>query len=200
MIVGVSSRDSLVETIRGQRLAAAVVGIGLFVLLALVIGHAAIGPASPAGAAYSTSNLQGIARLIFTTYVYPFEVTSALLITAALGAMVLAHRERIKPKPTQRELARLRVSSGRPAPLPGPGVYAQHDAVDMPALLPDGTPSELSVSPVISRRDELDVRELAPGQPDTPRGPQPGGNGVRPGAGHAPDAGRDSEDHEGARW
>jgi NADH-quinone oxidoreductase subunit J len=44
--------------------------------------------------------------------VFPFEVTSALLITAALVAMVLAHRERTKPKPTQRELARLRVASG----------------------------------------------------------------------------------------
>jgi NADH-quinone oxidoreductase subunit J len=84
--------------------------------------------------------------------VFPFEVTSALLITAALGAMVLAHRERTTPKLTQRELSVQRIASGRPAPLPGPGTYAQHNAVDMPALLPDGTPSELSVSPVIASR------------------------------------------------
>jgi NADH-quinone oxidoreductase subunit J len=90
-----------------------------------------------------------IARLIFTTYVFPFEVTSALLITAALGAMVLAHRERITPKLTQRDLSRLRVASGRPAPLAGPGTYARHNAVDMPALLPDGTPAEASVPPAI---------------------------------------------------
>ncbi len=70
---------------------------------------------------------------------FPFELTSALLITAALGAMVLAHRERTGPKPTQRQLAQRRVDSGRPTPLPGPGTYAQHNAVDMPALLPDGT-------------------------------------------------------------
>src|ERR1700729_4477316 len=149
MIVGVNSRDSIVETIRGQRLAAAVVGIFLLVLLALVIGHAAIGPAASSGTAFANGNLQGLAQLIFTTYVFPFEVTSALLITAALGAMVLAHRERITAKPTQRELARRRLTGGRPAPLPGPGTYARHNAVDMPALLPDGTPSELSVSPVI---------------------------------------------------
>src|SRR5215470_11269429 len=80
MIVGVSSRDSLVETIRGQRFWTCVVAIGLLVLLALVIGHAAIGPAAPASAANSASNLPGIATLIFTTYVFPFEVTSALLI------------------------------------------------------------------------------------------------------------------------
>jgi NADH-quinone oxidoreductase subunit J len=152
MLVGVSSSDSIVETIKGQRLAAGLVGIGMLVLLALGIGHAAIGGAQPLSSGYNSSNVQSIARLIFTTYVFPFEVTSALLITAALGAMVLAHRERTKPKPTQRELARQRVASGRPAPLPGPGTYAQHNAVDMPALLPDGTPSELSVSPVITRR------------------------------------------------
>ena len=44
------------------------------------------------------------------------------------------------------------MASGRPAPLPGPGTYARHNAVDMPALLPDGSPSEDSVSPFISQR------------------------------------------------
>ncbi len=200
MIVGVSSRDSLVETIRGQRLAAAVVGIGLLILLSLIIGHAAIGPASPPGAAYSASNMQGIATLIFTTYVFPFEVTSALLITAALGAMVLAHRERLGPKPTQRELSRRRVSSGRPAPLPGPGTYAQHNAVDMPALLPDGTPSELSVSPVISRRSELGPDELGGERPAVSRTPggvlPPGDNADQDVAGSGASA---PSHHEGAR-
>jgi NADH-quinone oxidoreductase subunit J len=164
MIVGVSAADSMRETIKGQRLAAGLAGIGLLVLLSLVIGHAAIGPASPAGAGYSSSNVQGIATLIFTRYVFPFEVTSALLITAALGAMVLAHRERATPKPTQRELARQRVASGRPTPLPGPGVYARHDAVDMPALLPDGSPAPLSVSPVLTRTGLRQGTAAAPTQ------------------------------------
>jgi NADH-quinone oxidoreductase subunit J len=152
MLVGVSSSDSIVETIKGQRLAAGGVGIGMLVLLALGIGHAAIGGARPLSTSNGSGNVSGIADLIFTRYVFPFEVTSALLITAALGAMVLAHRERTSPKPTQRELSRQRVASGHPTPLPGPGTYAQHNAVDMPALLPDGTPSELSVSPVIAQR------------------------------------------------
>jgi NADH-quinone oxidoreductase subunit J len=139
-----------VETIRGQRFAAILVAVGMLVLLCLIIGNAAIGPSAPSSASYSSGNLQGLATLIFTTYVFPFEVTSALLITAALGAMVLAHRERTSPKPTQRELARQRVLSGRAAPLPGPGVYARHNAVDMPALLPDGSAARTSVSPVLS--------------------------------------------------
>jgi NADH-quinone oxidoreductase subunit J len=152
MIVGISSRDALIETIRGQRLWAGVGGIALLVLLSLVIGNAVIGPAAPPTAKFGSGNVDGLANLLFTRYVFPFEVTSALLITAALGAMVLAHRERTSPKPTQRELSRRRVAGAHPTPLPGPGTYAQHNAVDMPALLPDGTPSELSVSPVISGR------------------------------------------------
>jgi len=149
MLIGISSSDSIVETIKGQRQAAGLSAIGLFILLALGIGHAAIGPATLSKTAAGTGNLTGIATLIFTTYVFPFEVTSALLITAALGAMVLAHRERLTPKLTQRDLSRLRVSSGHPAPLSGPGTYARHNAVDMPALLPDGTPDEASVPSAI---------------------------------------------------
>ncbi len=151
MIVGITSADSLVETIKGQRLAAGLAGIGLLVLLSLIVGHAAIGPSAKAPLADGPSNVTGLATLIFTRYVFPFEVTSALLITAALGAMVLAHTERTTPKPTQRILSRQRVASGRPAPLPGPGTYARHNAVDMPALLPDGSVSRQSVSEVVAQ-------------------------------------------------
>jgi NADH-quinone oxidoreductase subunit J len=153
MLIGISSADSIVETIKGQRLAAGFAAIGLLVILILGIGHAAIGPAAPSTAANGTNNLSGIAALIFTTYVFPFEVTGALLITAALGAMVLAHRERTTPKPTQRDLAARRVASGQLAPDPSPGVYALHDSADRPALLPDGSTSDLSVSPVLSQRE-----------------------------------------------
>jgi NADH-quinone oxidoreductase subunit J len=153
MLIGVSSADSIVETIKGQRLAAGLAAIGFIVVLALAIGHAAIGPAPPSTAANSTDNLTGLAALIFTTYVFPFEVTGALLITAAVGAMVLAHRERTVPRPTQRDLAARRLASGHMAPDPAPGVYALHDAADRPALLPDGSTSDLSVSPTLSPRD-----------------------------------------------
>ena len=162
MLIGISSADSVVETIKGQRLAAGLLAIGLLVLLALGIGHAAIGPAGPATAANGANNLTGIARLIFTTYVFPFEVTGALLITAAVGAMVLAHRERTSPKPTQRELAARRLASGHLAPDPPPGVYALHDAADRPALLPDGRTTELSVSSALSPRDPNEAPRFVP--------------------------------------
>src|SRR5690606_4787439 len=160
MLVGVDSRDSLVETIRGQRFWAAVAGLGFAVLLALAIGQAVI--ADPVGLGEATQaaggNVPALARLIFTRHVFAFEVASALLITAALGAMVLAHRERTREKPTQKDISRARFISGRPTPLPGPGVYARNNASDMPALLPDGTVSELSVNRVVARHDVTEGR------------------------------------------
>jgi NADH-quinone oxidoreductase subunit J len=153
MLIGVTSAESLKETIRGQRLWAALAGIGFTVLLIVGIGHAAIGTAAPTTSAQGADNLTGLAQLIFTTYVFPFEVTSALLITAALGAMVLAHRERTSPKPTQREVARRKIESGQVQPEPPPGVYALHNAVDLPAMLPDGSTTDRSVSTGIARRD-----------------------------------------------
>ena len=162
MLIGISSADSIVETIKGQRQAAGLAAIGLLILLILGIGHAALGPVTLSKTAAGPGNLTGIATLIFTTYVFPFEVTGALLITAAVGAMVLAHRERATPRPTQRELAARRVASGHLAPDPSPGVYALHDAADRPALLPDGTTSEVSVSSVLSPRDPADEPRFVP--------------------------------------
>ncbi|NDU72550.1 NADH-quinone oxidoreductase subunit J [Actinomadura sp. DSM 109109] len=159
MLVGVSSTDSLVETIRGQRFWAVVAALGFVVLLAVGLGNAALGGSAGLTQANSEGNVIGLARLLFSKYVFAFEATSALLITAALGAMVLAHRERTEPKPTQKDLSRQRFLSGaHPGPLPGPGTYARHNAVDMPALLPDGTPSELSVNPVIAARADTAER------------------------------------------
>lgn len=153
MLIGVTAADSLKETIRGQRTWAVIGAAAFFVLLLVGVGHAAIGSAPRTLSVTQNLNLNSLAQLIFTTYVYPFEITSALLITAALGAMVLAHRERTSPKPTQRDVSRAKVASGQVAPEPPPGVYALHNAVDMPALLPDGTTSARSVSQAVSQRD-----------------------------------------------
>jgi NADH-quinone oxidoreductase subunit J len=153
MLIGVTSAESLKETIRGQRLWAGLAGAAFAILLIVGIGHAAIGSAAPTTSAQGADNLTGLAQLIFTTYVFPFEITSALLITAALGAMVLAHRERTSPKPTQREVARRKIESGQVQPEPPPGVYALHNAVDLPAMLPDGSTTDRSVSNAIAQRD-----------------------------------------------
>ena len=154
MLVGVDSSDSLVETLRGQRIAAVLVGLGFVGLLAATLGDAVVDEPVGLTEANAEGNVLGIARLLFTRYVFAFEVTSALLITAALGAMVLAHKERVEPRKTQRELARERFSSNHPFPLPGPGVFSSGDSIARGALLPDGSVAQESLAPTLQALPE----------------------------------------------
>jgi len=157
MLVGVDASDSLVETLRGQRMLAIAVGLLFAVVVIAGLAQTTVGAVVGLDEANIDGNVPGVARLLFSDYVFAFEVTSALLITAAVGAMVLAHRERLSPKQTQRDLAleRMRNYADRgvhPGPLPAPGTFARHNSVDTPALLPDGTPSQLSISRVMRAR------------------------------------------------
>lgn len=170
MLIGVRSADSLVETLKGQRIAAIVAALGLLILLIFAVGNAVVdGQAAGLGAvnAASGGNVPGLAQLLFSDYVLVFEATSALLITAALGSMVLAHRERIGGKVNQRKLVSARMkryaeTGEHPGTLPTPGVYARHNAVDIPALLPDGMIAEQSVpAPMRARGTVLDGPRLA---------------------------------------
>jgi NADH-quinone oxidoreductase subunit J len=157
MLVGVDASDSVVETIRGQRVFAVIAGLGLGLVMVLGLSQISLGTAVGLEDANSGGNIQALANILFSRYVFAFEVTSALLITAAVGAMVLAHRERLTPKPTQASLAAQRMKDyaehgAHLGPLPPSGVYARHNAVDTPALLPDGTAAESSVSRVLAAR------------------------------------------------
>ncbi len=177
MLVGVDAADSLVETIKGQRPLAALAGFGFGTLLVVAIGNGLVG--SPLGLDEANSanggNVQGIAALVFTRYVFAFEATSALLITAAVGAMVLAHRERLTKNLTQGDLAmdrmkRYAATGEHPGPLPTPGVFARHNAVDTPALLPDGSVAEKSISATLRARGTvLDSHELVKPTDETVR-------------------------------
>jgi NADH-quinone oxidoreductase subunit J len=170
MLVGRESSDSLVETLRGQRVAATLLGIGFAGLAGTAIGRS-LGDTTPAGLSTVNANGQNVtavAEKLFTNYLFAFELTSALLIVAAVGAMVLAHVER-EPgsRRTQRALSRLRYRSPRPQPLPGPGVFATGDSIATPALLPDGTIAPDSVSrlvdPILPDESELLPAPALPG-------------------------------------
>ena len=180
MLVGVDSADSLVETIKGQRWIGLLAGVGLaFILVTIVTGvsfgaldwdkphlmpptaEGETAPVAgwPAAAGLEVANAEGnpvgVARLVFGRYVFAFEIVGTLLVIAALGAILLTHSERLRPKETQRSLSERRVRAGTHVPpLPAPGVFARHNAVDIPALLPDGSPSELSVSRVLRARGQ----------------------------------------------
>jgi NADH-quinone oxidoreductase subunit J len=163
MLVGRDSSDSVVEVLRGQRLAALALGVGLAVLLVATVGSSLTAVTSvglAAGGAGSSGNVTGLGALIFTDYLFAFELTSALLITAALGAMVLGYAQgRSHAKRGQRATveARLRGEHDRISPLPGPGVYATGNSVAVPAMLPDGSIAPESISAII---DATPVREV----------------------------------------
>jgi NADH-quinone oxidoreductase subunit J len=150
MLVGRDSSDSVVETLRGQRVAAVLFGIGFAAVVGAGIARAtenlpAIGladvQARPGGD--DAGNIEAIAEVLYTRYLLAFEVTGALLIVAAVGALVLTHIEKAPgSRRTQKDLSRARFLTDRPQTLPGPGVYARANSVAAPALLPDGTVSE----------------------------------------------------------
>lgn len=159
MLVGVDASDSLVETIPWQRPLAWTVGLVFAAVMVLGAGQLTFGAANGLDVANAGGNVEGLADLLFSRYVVLFQVTAALLITAAVGAMILAHRER-PALAGQAEMAARRVRDfserGTPlGPLPAPGVYARHNAVDTPALLPDGTPAAASVSRVLAARGSV---------------------------------------------
>ncbi|GGN47356.1 NADH-quinone oxidoreductase subunit J [Actinoplanes campanulatus] len=161
MLVGRDASDSLIETLRGQRVAAIVLGVGFAALIGTGLARA-LGDTPSIGldAANQNGNVEGLASLLFTKYVFAFEVTSALLITAAVGAMILAHIEKAKEdKRDQVTLMKERFRPGNyPGPKPGPGVYANTMSVAAPGRLPDGNGAERSISPI------LPIRELTPSE------------------------------------
>jgi NADH-quinone oxidoreductase subunit J len=187
MLVGVDASASVVETIKGQRAMAIIAGLLLGVVLVLGLSQMSLGAVTGLNTANANGNVEALADIMFSRYVFAFEVTSTLLITAAVGAMVLAHRERLEPKPNQADLAAQRMqdyaASGKhPGNLPTPGVFARHNAVDTPALLPDGTASEASISRVLAARGTV---RSAPAMAEDVAG-------VEKQLGQAPHAGRDA--------
>jgi NADH-quinone oxidoreductase subunit J len=164
MLVGRDASDSLIEVLRGQRLAAALLGAGFAALVGTAF-YRALSGAEAVGLAEANApgNVQGIAASLFTRYIFAFELTSALLIAAALGAMILAHIERRKDqKISQPERMRARFAPGNyPGAKAGPGVYATSTSVATPGRLPDGRQSERSVSAILPKR-ELTESESAP--------------------------------------
>jgi NADH-quinone oxidoreductase subunit J len=92
MFLGVDRREALVETIRGQRTLA--IALGAFLVAEIVAAvRLGVGVAVAGNLPPGRGSVQDVARSLFTDYVFPFEVTSILLIVAAIAAMVLARRK-----------------------------------------------------------------------------------------------------------
>jgi NADH-quinone oxidoreductase subunit J len=91
MLLGVDQPTSLRETIRGQRWLAAALAVGLLaeVFFAVRLGLGLSRGAVPdLGQVNEGGNIRALAEVLFGPYFFPFEVTSILLIVAAIGAML----------------------------------------------------------------------------------------------------------------
>ena len=150
MLIGVSGKESLVETIKGQRWISLLVATGIGVFLVGVISRVIFQVQEP-----TVGNPDAIAGALFGRMVVVMETLGFVLIVAAVGALVLTHVPRLVPKHTQREIAEDRVRVGaNPVNKPMPGVYARHNALDVPALDPTGQPIEESISRVLEVRHQ----------------------------------------------
>ena len=124
MLLGVDRELSLRERLVAQRPAAFVVGtaivLELFFAVRAGVGFADKGPEAFAETVNRGGNAEAVARVLFTDYFLPFEITSVLLIVAAVAAMVLAQRrDRTTPSHAP-DLERISGEATTPGAVPEP--------------------------------------------------------------------------------
>ncbi len=166
MLIGVDSADTSHEALQGQRTVAILGGLGTFALLAAMAykanpmnSFAEYGLPYGLAQANAATNPVAIAKVILTNHVLTLELTGTLLIVAALGAMVLTHRDRVTPKMTQEQMAHQKVQAFTEAGSninvrPNPGVYAESNSSANPALTAYGQPIEDSVNRILKIRNQ----------------------------------------------
>jgi NADH-quinone oxidoreductase subunit J len=94
MLLGVDREEDLVENVRFQRPLALVFGVGLAGIIVWTV-RTALAQTTFRGleTANASGNVQAVGRSLFSRYLLAFEVTSVLLLVAAIGAIVLGRRD-----------------------------------------------------------------------------------------------------------
>lgn len=141
MMIGIGATDDYATQSRSTIVAAVLGGFGLAVILIATLAHTTVGDAQGLAPEdpYSDEPITALATTLFSEHWLTMEVAGALLITAAIGAMLLTHTDRLGPKITQKEAASAKMrafaeSGRRIGQLPAPGVYAKSNAADVPAI------------------------------------------------------------------
>ena len=140
MLIGIGTSDDYARQSRGAIVAAVLGGLGLIVIVTTAILKSV--PATYAANEvnpYSNQPITDLAITLFQEHWLSMELAGGLLITAAVGAMLLTHSDRLGPKVTQLQTARNKMRAfgekgARIGQLPAPGVYAQSHAADVPAI------------------------------------------------------------------
>jgi len=104
MLLGVDRPDTFEEPLRFQRPVALSLGAIVLAEVLFLAGHRWATGAKTArgvgvtGGAFG-SNIQRVAHVLFTTFLWPFEITAVLLVIAVVGSVVLARRSGERPEP-----------------------------------------------------------------------------------------------------
>lgn len=171
MMIGIGATDDYATQSRGTIAAAVLAAAGLAVVIGAAVGHSTVRERATGAQVdpYSDEPITSLATTLFAEHWLTMEVSGALLITAAIGAMLLTHTDNLGPKITQGETARAKMrafaETGRAiGQLPAPGVYAHSNAADVPAISGETlAPIEESVPRVIRVRgltrslDQVDI-------------------------------------------
>jgi len=104
MLLGVDRPDTFEEPLRFQRPVALSIGAIVLAEVLFLAGHRwATGTKTARGVGVSGgafgSNIQRVAHVLFTTFLWPFEITAVLLVIAVVGSVVLARRSGERPDP-----------------------------------------------------------------------------------------------------
>jgi NADH-quinone oxidoreductase subunit J len=103
MLLGVDRRESLAETLPFQRPIAVALGLMVLAEILLLAGHTwatgaktasgvPISGGSGAGGGDLGNNINRVARVLFTDFLWPFQLTAILLVIAVVGSVALAKR------------------------------------------------------------------------------------------------------------
>jgi len=104
MLLGVDRREAFHEPLPLQRVTAVALGAIALAEILFLTGHQwATGKAAPAaeaitGGSATGGNVERVARALFTDFLWPFEITAALLVLAVVGSVVLARRSGQTPE------------------------------------------------------------------------------------------------------
>jgi NADH-quinone oxidoreductase subunit J len=95
MLLGIDQEENLEDPLPAQRPLAMVVGVALFaglILMARILEPTGASADRGSATQGDVSNVERLARSLFTDFLWPFEITSALLVIAVVGGVVLARR------------------------------------------------------------------------------------------------------------
>ena len=167
MLVGVGGDEPVSTGSAATTWIVGVFGLGLVVALVGAVAGSAVPPARGLDSGARATPAQ-LAVVLFGDHVVVMELTGLLLIIAAVGALALTHRERIRPRITQRATAQAKMRAyaergAHPGQKPMSGVFAATNTAAAPALDADGEAVEESVPRVLRVRGQsLELAEVSP--------------------------------------